>query len=952
MTQLRIHRNLFSAEPPEVIEVPHVGEWLVDRVERGTAKLIQIFRGQPSAGTEISRDFDALMASDAPVYTVLESPGTDPFTWFQVILTVYSVASAFMASKPDMPGNVNRTQESPNNALGVRENQVRLLQRVEDIFGKVKAIPSLMMPTYTKYIDNIKVEYGYYCVGRGYYAISEVKDGDTLIENITGSSAAFYQPFTSPNSGAPQIQVGPAIIDRIVSVRRAVEVDGITLKAQNQIQLEPSSGYYLLQPGPAGGPPAPPGSIRPNLVVPAAATDRVVQFYKRPNFNAVLAAGQTIDITTPLTTSDRTSTMSVVDTTRRFTSSSMATFAGLVVGSPFSISNMLNPENNGSFVVESIPSPYSVVVVAPLDPLVVESMSVDVVVSVPMAGGGFNGVRTVLEVGDGWLILAGASFPRDYNDEMLPGEPKTTIVANNGLSDWTDWVTLASLTRTEIWANVLALNGMYKDDGGRSGTSVAYAMEMQQLNGSLMPIGGVVTASGSLSGVTTEERAETLEYATAWGGPARVRMRRLTPYDYAFQGQVVDEIKWADLYSVSPVNRADFGNKTTVHTVTQATARSTAVKSRQLNCIASRLLPKWDGAGFTGAFDAEGRHVSGSIHQTSFVQDIIAAVTVDPKIGNRPISDLDMPQLQSVVDQLYAIHPDLPTFNYTLDSDSLSFENTVEMIANAAFSRAYRQSGKVRLALDRRQTNSAALFTHRNKAPQRVLAETITRAFANDSAYDGVEFVYADPDTQQSETIRLPLDGTATKYKKFEIPGIRSYVQAWIRACREYEKLRGQRLTIETNGTTDARLLLPNTRVDIVDNTRFKAYDGEVVGQDGLLLTLSQRVSFEAGGLHSIVLLQRNGGLQGITVTEVAGRDDQVLLANLPAEAIKTQTDVDGVATIYSFAADSDRAKQAWLVTEIEPPSDNYMTIRGVNYSDRYYYWDTQPIPPKESVIN
>ena len=92
------------------------------------------------------------------------------------------------------------------------------------------------------------------------------------------------------------------------------------------------------------------------------------------------------------------------------------------------------------------------------------------------------------------------------------------------------------------------------------------------------------------------------------------------------------------------------------------------------------------------------------------------------------------------------------------------------------------------------QTSSAALFTHRNKRPN---AETITRSFSTDAEYDGVEFVYQDPDTEQSETIMLPLDGSAIKYKRFEIPGIRNFTQAWYRANREYRKLLGQRLAIE-----------------------------------------------------------------------------------------------------------------------------------------------------------
>src|SRR5207237_794325 len=83
-------------------------------------------------------------------------------------------------------------------------------------------------------------------------------------------------------------------------------------------------------------------------------------------------------------------------------------------------------------------------------------------------------------------------------------------------------------------------------------------------------------------------------------------------------------------------------------------------------------------------------------------------------------------------------------------------------------------------------------------------AETITRTFASDSDYDGVELVYMDPDTEAQETIRLPLDGSATKYKRVEVSGIRSYAQAWFRANREYQRLRYQRKTIETVVTGDA----------------------------------------------------------------------------------------------------------------------------------------------------
>ena len=54
------------------------------------------------------------------------------------------------------------------------------------------------MPSYSKYINNIQYEYSYLCIGRGYYSIADVRDGETLLSDIDGARAAIYDPFTSP----------------------------------------------------------------------------------------------------------------------------------------------------------------------------------------------------------------------------------------------------------------------------------------------------------------------------------------------------------------------------------------------------------------------------------------------------------------------------------------------------------------------------------------------------------------------------------------------------------------------------------------------------------------------------------------------------------------------------------------------------------------------------------
>lgn len=910
MTGIRLYESPFAPVAAVRFEAESLAHWLVQHYTYGPQVTVQIFAGEPSAATEITGNVDAIMANDCPEYVILQSPGV-PVAWVPyVIAAVMAVAAYVLIPKPVMPGNVNRTQQSPNNSLGQRENKVRLLERVEDIYGTVLSIPSMLMPTYTKYIGHRKFEYGYYCVGRGYYEIAEVCDGDTLIADIAGASSAFYEPFTSPNSGAATLQIGDPIIDGVLSARRAVEVDGITLKALNQLQL-PATGEYTFEYG-----------------------NRLSQKKKQPNFNAIAAAGDLLTVSGVAAVV--TTTGSLVFTAGQKSMADTAgtkMFASITPGDVITVGGTTS--NDGRRTVTAKPNANTLIVA---EALVDETTAVAKITATRDFGGNYQ----IATVEDGYVELVGVTWPASYTASGVR-------VQLTGVSDYTGWVTLPAKDRTEVWCNVVAPTGMFRDKEGKIATTVTFAIEIEQLTPALEPTGRVELVSGSLRGAVQDERAETIERRTAWVGPARVRMRRVTQYDYAFEGTIVDEIKWQDLYAVTPVDRAHFGNKTTVHTVTQATARSTSMKTRRLNCLASRRLPVFDGGALSGQFDADGRHIAGSIHATSRLVDIIAAVAIDPQIGRRDLgAEVDMSQIWRVQQQLDAWHPEVGQFNFTFDSDNTSFEETVVLIANAGFCIAYRQNGKIRLSLDRAQPASTALFTHRNKKPK---SETITRVFASDADYDGVEFVYVDPVSQQSETITLPLDGSHTKAKKFEIAGIRSYAQAWLRANREYQKLLGQRLSIQTTTTGDARGLLPNARIDIVDNTRFQSFDGEVVGQEGLELTLSGDVSFTPGVSHSIVLMRRDGSLQSIPVSE--GREpNQVVLQQLPGEPVVTVYGSEGIRTIYSFAADSARGAMAWLVQEIDVSDGQYIPIKAINYSPDYYVMDTAPIPEREAIIN
>lgn len=540
-------------------------------------------------------------------------------------------------------------------------------------------------------------------------------------------------------------------------------------------------------------------------------------------------------------------------------------------------------------------------------------------------------------VGDMFVTVTGATFPTATDVTAV------VDVHNGAESEWTAWMTSNSRTATAAWFNITALAGLYSDKGkGQNPLTIAYQFEVQRPDGTDTRV-----INSSLTGQGQDMRAETVEFQLPWVGPFRARARRTTLYDAGFQGAIVDDIKWSDLYAVSKVDRADFGNKTTVQTVMYATPRATATRTRQLNCLAARKLPTYDGTTWSGEFDSDGRHVSGTISPTSRASDIIGNMVMDRFIGNRPISDVDMKQVWATQQRIEAWNPACGQFNYTFDSIDASLEDMLGLVAQATFCTAFRQAGKIRLFFDRPQSQPQTLFSHRNKRPG---AETFTRSFRNDSDYDGVELTYADRESTQAEKIRLPLNGSARHYKKVTATGVTSFTQAWLMANREYHRLLNQRVVVETDVTQIGRLVTPGSLVNIVDNTRFRSYDGNVIGQQGLTLKLSQPVAVEP--TSDILLMRRDGSTESIPIT--AGSDEfHVVLARSPSQPIVTQLTAEGgEPTEFSVASNDGRKAQTMLVKEVSRSDGEWVKITAVNYSDAYYTADYQPIPPRESVIN
>lgn len=218
-------------------------EFVVNRIPDGVP--VRVYLGEIGDDTDVTDDFEALKDEDA-VYHIVEGAGGGALVVGALVALVVVAATVLLTKKPSLAVTATNNQaKSANNSLTDRSNKPRPYERSYDICGTVQTIPNDLMQTY-KAFDNIGnlLEYSYYDAGRGHLHIEAdgVTEGDTLISDITGSSVAVYAPYTSPNNTtSPQLQIGDVIDQKLYVTYSNDDVDGIVLKAPNDIGANPSA---------------------------------------------------------------------------------------------------------------------------------------------------------------------------------------------------------------------------------------------------------------------------------------------------------------------------------------------------------------------------------------------------------------------------------------------------------------------------------------------------------------------------------------------------------------------------------------------------------------------------------------------------------------------------------------------------------------------------------------
>jgi predicted phage tail protein len=242
------------------------------------------------------------------------------------------------------------------------------------------------------------------------------------------------------------------------------------------------------------------------------------------------------------------------------------------------------------------------------------------------------------------------------------------------------------------------------------------------------------------------------------------------------------------------------------------------------------------------------------------------------------------------------------------------------------------------LAFEKPQSGPAMVFTHRSKVGD----ESWARAFKTRESFDSVEFAYIDPATNIKETLKIPEDGGA-KPNKVDSKGVRNYQQAFWLANRIRQKDKLRKVTVDFTSTEEGIYVVSGRAISVVKGSRVSTYDGYIIAQSGLTLTLSQNIEFTDGDMHYIQLKRRDGSVESVQVEPSSVNNRTVVMLSTPIEPIYTGN--GAVKTEFSFGNEARHMAQMVIPATIEPNGDKTVKITGYNYDPDYYLFDNaQPI--------
>ncbi len=875
-----------------------LAEWFIDHFgeEMDVPKGTRITCGNPSRETDVTEqialgDPDGYLTCTDGEYNVLIVPA-GPETWVPLIVSlVISVAAVLLTPKPDVPSAANRRQDSATNSLGNRSNEPKPGERFQDVRGFEPAVyADLLMEPHRRYTDNREIEFVYGTATAGLGFISEPRDGITKWEVVEGSQLDVYGPGTEPGNGSPVQTFGSSTISfPIVASTRSRNVTGQILAPPNQLEVEPLS--Y---------------TVSNNGII------RVVDPEPDFDFRNSFDVGDTI-------------------TLRNWYSWQFAGEVRVVTGTAGSNDSETSVTYN-TYNRKTLDGEYTLVAV-----------NKDDVTITPSANWSFFSVDEPLRefsyysTTEGFYYIDSTTQPQGSS---LGWTSQTYTPSVQGLRDETVGPFEIPEGSTSGWFNVLAQNGIRKAGNVDEVYSVKCQFTLYELdsNGSRTGLNTVlpeITLSSNPV-LITDQVGITQDFTTPYYR-TEVEGRRTSQTDEDFSGTVIDEVKWAAMYSVEPIPVVSPSDVTTVYATIKQTPAALGVQERKLNFGVKRYERSYLGNGqMSPTLDTPSDEFA----------DAVVGLALDPTVGkNVTLEQLNVDSLYAVQEEIveYFGTRDAVKFGYSFSTTDMTFEDHLTLIARAVFCKVFRVGNTYEFRFNRPRSKgeTALLLNHRLKYNG---TDKRNRRFTDPDrkGYDGVVVSYKDAKTKVFEDIRIPEGTFPVNPYEIELPGVTNTQIATYHALREWNRIKYRRVFHETEAHSLARGLVPDDRITMANDTLTKSQNGQVLAQSGLELRLAEGVTVTVGESYTITLLYKSGTVENILCEAGTIGPTWVKLFSLPSEDLYTGS--LEMRTAYNLYETVNAEEDDMLVEAMTVAIKNgqeRVRVQAVNYDVRY--WDGDP---------
>lgn len=818
--------------------------------------------------------------------------------WAAIAVSVAASIYSYVAAKNiKTPDNINRTSESANNRIQKPTNDARLGQRVEYICGQLRSYPAKMANEYIVIENNEQVEYGYYCIGEGEYEISDVRDGNTPGGAMLGWALNAYRPYETPMNGATSYFTVGGTIDE--PIRTAFESDESV-----RDEIDPPNDL----------------SVDTDYTLSAVGTVGRVEANELPDDYSladIFSVGESLVLSEVYGNG-------IIGTKAAYT----MTFGGDFIEVTINENEFVDISKDNGMTIN----------------YVITDVGIDFIeITIPYTSGAIY---------DAWQRMNGRSITNKIRqlttqydsyisdtieDDIYMKDPLSESYEKSAYTDLTPDAKIIKLYAgtlgpfagqrgvSTIQYNLLS-DGLYKEGSGNAtfDLTVSGTITIRELDENGVPTGVGITSPWSLSSNQTNRRKQTGDtfYVNHPYDNYQVEFNRDTDRDFNFNGGVYDVVELTELYFIrNEPSGANYGNKTTVQTRRRQSAFSVGTAQR-INMLAERQYN-----------DGSGRFKS------RYFDDAVYFAAINERFGRRSQAQADKlrSHLRDIRDELVAYfgNEEVAYFDFTFDSQDLTFEEFINQVAKSVFCEAYQVGSDIRFFPDILQEFDAMIFSHANKT---IGKQSMKVSFTDlqDKNYDCVEIKWRNPekmDAQQS--IFIPSQGTNPKV--IELVGIRNEKKAEMHAWREWYRIKYQRYSYECGVGIEATHLVPSRRIGIVNNIAGTSMDGYVSAWDGgVRIRTSQEVNVMDHNDYIAVLSTPLGGTQSFNVTQ--GVDLNELALDV-APSFYINTNLKENFSYFRVARDADLNADSYAVRSVSLNGAE-ISITAVNYAEEVFQKD------------